>query len=130
MVLAVGFGVANGRPRNRKNIGRRLTCSNRLRYIQSGISRFTSREAQKTGVSVLCLTQSKGANEATSRALEAANLGPSIIEVPISGKDGAESESAPASDSGSVGENMTSERTENDDKSRSKTWWPFGRQSN
>jgi len=70
------------------------------------------------------------ANEATSRALEAANLGPSIIEVPISGKDGAESKPAPAINPSSVGENMTSERTENDDKSRSKTWWPFGRQSN
>lgn len=130
VALAVGFGVANGRPRNRKNIARRLTGSHRLCYIQSCISRFTSREAQKTGVSVLCLTQGKGANEATYRALEATDLGPSIIEVPISGKDGAESESAPATDPGSVGENMTSERIENDDKSRSKTWWPFGRQSN
>jgi hypothetical protein len=68
----------------------------------------------------------KDANEATSRALEAANLGPSIIEVPVSGKGGAESESALTADPGSVGENVTSER----DKSPSKTWWPFGRQSN
>ena len=72
----------------------------------------------------------KGANEATSRALEAANLGPNIVEVPISGKGGAESESASTTDPGSVGENVTSERVENGDKSRSKTWWPFGRQSN
>ena len=72
----------------------------------------------------------KDANEATSRALEAANLGPSIIEVPISGKGGAESESASTTDPGSVGKNVTSERVENGDKSRSNTWWPFGRQSN
>jgi len=72
----------------------------------------------------------KDANEATSRALEAANLGPNIIEVPISGKGGAKSESASTTDPGSVGENVTSERVENGDKSRSKTWWPFGRQSN
>ena len=71
----------------------------------------------------------KGANEAMSRALEAANLGPNIIEVPISGKGGAKSESASTTDSGSAGENVTSERIENGDKSRSKTWWPFGRQS-
>jgi hypothetical protein len=59
VVLAVGFGVANGRPRNRKNIARRLICSHRLRYIQSCVSRFTSREAQTTGVSILYLTQAK-----------------------------------------------------------------------
>jgi hypothetical protein len=72
----------------------------------------------------------KDANEATSRALEAANLGPSIIEVPVSGKGGAESESASTADPGSVGKNVTSECVENGDKSRSKTRWPFGRQSN
>jgi hypothetical protein len=59
VVLAVGFGVANGRPRNRKNIARRLICSHRLRHIQSCVSRFTSREAQTTGVSILYLTQAK-----------------------------------------------------------------------
>lgn len=72
----------------------------------------------------------KGANEATSRALEAANLGPNIIEVPISGKGGAKSESASTTEPGSIGENVASERVENSDKSRPKTWWPFGRQSN
>jgi hypothetical protein len=59
VALAVGFGVANGRPRNRKNIARRLTHSHRLRYIQPCASRFTSREAQTTGVSFLRLTQAK-----------------------------------------------------------------------
>jgi len=72
----------------------------------------------------------KDANEATSRALEAANLGPSVIEVPISGKGGAESESASTTDPGGASENVTSQRVENGDKSRSKAWWPFGRQSN
>src|SRR3954453_19762381 len=57
VLLVVGLGVANGMPRNRNDITRRLTCGHRLRYIQPCVSRFTSREAQTTGVSVVRLSQ-------------------------------------------------------------------------
>ena len=126
VVLAVGFGVANGRPRNKKNIVRRLTYSHRLRYIQPCVSRFTGRETQTREVSLLCLTQAKMLTKPHLELSRPPTLDRALLKFLLVAKG----ESASTADPGSVGKNMTSECVENGDKSRSKTRWPFGRQGN
>jgi hypothetical protein len=80
VVLAVGFGIANGRPRNKKNIVRSLTRSHRLRYIQSCFSRVTNREAQTTGVSCsYVLTQAKMLMKSRLELLRPPTLDPALL---------------------------------------------------